>query len=517
MTWSKHQSSLLGLVDSDTEEGLSVVLAATKTSKAKASGREPKMPPKKATRGRTAANKVSKPTQSSSVRQKPEQELKKPDKAAQLSGPGRGRRAKAKTKVVPDSQPPPEHVPPPKKARGRPKAIKAADPELSVKDVSESPKPIRGRSGRAAKKPDPNPDESQETEHDPEADPQPDVDGMDIDILDEDEEVDGLPAPPQRAQSFSGSRQPQLGSLESVSRRPQASLEQGTATADPALRRRLGDLTQKYDSLELKYRDLREIGVKEAERNFDKLKKHSEERTNTANQLITSLKAELASQTALAKEGFRTRNQLDESDSKVGELETMVDELTTALHEAKSEIKTLNTKLAASRTAEVANPRYPGSALKNGVSAARQAASNDAAQLGQVKGELYCDLTGLIITGVKRDGEEDIFDCIQTGRNGSESCKILYPGHVCHTLGTELVIDETYIAALHFKLGVANENSADSFEDAEFLYKPQLDPNRDRALIEMLPDYLRDEITFTRPQASKFYARVMKALTELGE
>lgn len=48
----------------------------------------------------------------------------------------------------------------------------------------------------------------------------------------------------------------------------------------------------------------------------------------------------------------------------------------------------------------------------------------------------------------------------------------------------------------------------------QFTYKPQLDPSRDEALIEMLPDYLVEEITFPRPQASKFYARVIKSMTE---
>jgi len=46
------------------------------------------------------------------------------------------------------------------------------------------------------------------------------------------------------------------------------------------------------------------------------------------------------------------------------------------------------------------------------------------------------------------------------------------------------------------------------------MYMPQLDPSRDGPLIDMLPDYLVEEITFPRPQAAKFYARVMKALTE---
>jgi hypothetical protein len=42
------------------------------------------------------------------------------------------------------------------------------------------------------------------------------------------------------------------------------------------------------------------------------------------------------------------------------------------------------------------------------------------AQLRQMKEELYTDLTGLIVRGVKREEDEDVYDCIQTGRNGSK-------------------------------------------------------------------------------------------------
>jgi hypothetical protein len=63
-------------------------------------------------------------------------------------------------------------------------------------------------------------------------------------------------------------------------------------------------------------------------------------------------------------------------------------------------------------------------------------------------------------------------------------------------------------------LAVANEKTANCYDDAQCQYIPQLDPSRDKGLMELLPDYLVDEITFPRPQAAKFYARVVKALTE---
>jgi Chromosome segregation protein Csm1/Pcs1 len=37
-----------------------------------------------------------------------------------------------------------------------------------------------------------------------------------------------------------------------------------------------------------------------------------------------------------------------------------------------------------------------------------------------LKEDMYSDLTGLIIRGVKRTEGGDAYDCIQTGRNGSK-------------------------------------------------------------------------------------------------
>lgn len=72
----------------------------------------------------------------------------------------------------------------------------------------------------------------------------------------------------------------------------------------------------------------------------------------------------------------------------------------------------------------------------------------------------------------------------------------------------------TRYLALHFKLAVETVDAADSYEDVQFTYRPQLDADRDEDLMDVLPDYLVEEITFPRPHASKFYARVVKSLTE---
>ena len=68
-------------------------------------------------------------------------------------------------------------------------------------------------------------------------------------------------------------------------------------------------------------------------------------------------------------------------------------------------------------------------------------------------------------------------------------------------------------AALHFHLSVANP-ALSGYEDAEFQYTPLLDGNRDRDLLEILPDYLTEEICFPRSNAAKFYARVVDCMTK---
>lgn len=76
--------------------------------------------------------------------------------------------------------------------------------------------------------------------------------------------------------------------------------------------------------------------------------------------------------------------------------------------------------------------------------------------------------------------------------------------------------------ALHFHLSIANDTSHAnpktpsglSYEEAEFAYEPLLDENRDRELLDILPDYLTEEICFPRNHAVKFYSRVADSMTK---
>lgn len=137
-------------------------------------------------------------------------------------------------------------------------------------------------------------------------------------------------------------------------------------------------------------------------------------------QLIADLKAELADQTALAKEGQKLEKQLEDHEATIASLQEKITSLTTSLSGAKAENKNLSTKLAASRSAEAAHVKVPGSAVKNNGPGGRNGVSSDILHVAQMKEDLYSDLTGLIIRGVKYEDKEDVFDCLQTGRNGSK-------------------------------------------------------------------------------------------------
>jgi hypothetical protein len=77
-----------------------------------------------------------------------------------------------------------------------------------------------------------------------------------------------------------------------------------------------------------------------------------------------------------------------------------------------------------------------------------------------------------------------------------------------------------FVLALHFHLGIANDSSISNpktpsgltYEEAEFAYEPLLDEGRDRDLMELLPEYLVEEICFPRNQAVKFYTKVLDSM-----
>ncbi|KIW05793.1 uncharacterized protein PV09_03003 [Verruconis gallopava] len=296
----------------------------------------------------------------------------------------------------------------------------------------------------------------------------------------------------QSSRTRSFSRQPE----SSYSRHRRAGSASDSERAnEPALRRKLGELTRKFENLELKYRTLKELGNGELQSNFERLKKASDQRAKDQEEVIASLKKELAAQKALASESrtVRSRNEALEADNRQLSSETKV--LSSTILSLQNDVKALQAKLTAARSNSVEMTKtVPGSAAKGRGPAAIKGTESESERMRimQKKEDLYSDLTGLMIHNVKSVNEEDIFDCIQTGRNGT----------------------------LRFHLSVSQAETrpastpGTSYDEEEFAYTPMLDEKNDRQLLEVLPDYLTEEIVFPRTSAAKFYQKVIDCMNK---
>ena len=97
-------------------------------------------------------------------------------------------------------------------------------------------------------------------------------------LVEDDEpiEVHRLPQSTMRLQHRARSTSAQRRQAPVGRHRAGSASDTDRASSDPILRRKLGEMTRKFESLDLKYRNLREVGVKEAEANFERLKVQSE-------------------------------------------------------------------------------------------------------------------------------------------------------------------------------------------------------------------------------------------------
>ncbi|OCL10480.1 hypothetical protein AOQ84DRAFT_289183 [Glonium stellatum] len=297
-----------------------------------------------------------------------------------------------------------------------------------------------------------------------------------------------MPPPPRPAARQSSNARSSSKQFQSHRRAGSASdTERGSG--DPTLRRRLGEMTKKLENINLKYQNVREVGIQEKESNFDRLKRATDKREKAQDDLIQSLKQQITSLQSISLETSSLRNEISALKDSNARLVAENKTLTASLTSTQNENKTLSTKLAAARSSQPPESKIvPGSAVKpRSVVLPGSAEAAKETQIRQLKEDLYSDLTGLIVRGVKRNDSEDVYDCIQTGRNGT----------------------------LHFHLAVSSPDAdKPAYEDAEFAYTPLLDENRDRDLLDILPDYLTEEICFPRSHAAKFYAKVVDCMTK---
>lgn len=127
----------------------------------------------------------------------------------------------------------------------------------------------------------------------------------------------------------------------------------------------------------------------------------------------------------------------------------------------------------------------------------------DVVQVVQVKEDFYGDLIGFIFWGVRVGKEEDVFDCIQIGCNGSKLFFRFYFEMYVMMLIFGIV--------LYFKLVV---DKGDNYDDVQFIYSFQFDESRDEEFMDMLFDYLLEEIIFVCIFVVKFYVKVISLLIQ---
>ncbi|KAF2019177.1 hypothetical protein BU24DRAFT_439449 [Aaosphaeria arxii CBS 175.79] len=391
----------------------------------------------------------------------------------------RGRPAKAK-KV--EEAPAAEIDAPAKKTR------KGAESAATSKAVAKAKTTAKSRTTKRVQEAEMELDEDPSTILETQAEPEPEA--MDIEESIEIEEIPETQPPPPRPIARRAQLKAQAGHQTSAGPRRAGSVSD--TERDPALRRKVGDLTKKLEAMTTKYDSLKEVATSGKESNFDQLKRRTDQTTKDQDALIKALKQQISEMQSRSADLTAMKKNIARLEKENASLTAQNKTLTTSLTSAQNENKTLSTKLVAARASAAPEAKtVPGSAVKArsiGVVLPGAAEAAKEAQLKQNKIDLYSDLTNLVVVGTKKgDDGEDVYDCLQTGRNGT----------------------------LHFQLSVSNGDEA--YDDAEFVYSPLLNEQRDAELLDLLPDYLTEEICFPRNHVAKFYMKVLDSMAKRVE
>lgn len=206
--------------------------------------------------------------------------------------------------------------------------------------------------------------------------------------------------------------------------------------------------------------------------------------------LNNALQEALNASTKIATENKALKKQLAAKGAEIDDFTKEVSALQKEIYTSQNDIQSLTAKLAVARQAATSSaPPVPGSAIKSHpnarelphVNGHHSTTSSSLPWEAVAKEELYGDLTALTVLGVKVFPDQPnlrVYDCIQTGKNGT----------------------------LHFKLTTPVMMVDD--ED-EITFTPHLDPQRDAKILSLLPEYLTEEITFARGNATRFYLKLL--------
>ncbi|KAK9431165.1 chromosome segregation protein Csm1/Pcs1-domain-containing protein [Lipomyces doorenjongii] len=229
-------------------------------------------------------------------------------------------------------------------------------------------------------------------------------------------------------------------------------------------------LQKHYDALQTRFSRLSELRETTAEAALSSYRESAERRYAAADELITTLRAELGERSKEIKEMSSRVEEATKADHALDDLEKTVQKL-------RQENAILQSKL------------FGRGAV---------AAAGGSSAIGQLKEDLFSDLSGLIIRDVRVEDDKTVYDCLQTGRNGAFHYKISIPRN-------------TTEAGLAHGSSTAN-GSGGGYEDTEITFVPMLDDKRDALLMSLLPDYFTEPLTFLRSAAAQCYWKISQAL-----
>lgn len=244
----------------------------------------------------------------------------------------------------------------------------------------------------------------------------------------------------------------------------------------------------------------------DAEKTLEAFKKKTDDALKDAEKVINVLQEDLNRQRLLANESRALKKVIKTKDAEIAKYQGKIAELNKMVQASQKDNQVLMAKLTAAQSKTVPGSAVKGSnAIGRGVLQGPKSGSVavDDSWTARVKEELYGDLTNLIIMGVKKESETRSFDCLQTGTNG--------------TLHFKLCVRENPGASQTRKQNPPSANANgqdDEDEEMEFIFIPLLDSERDATVISLLPEYLRDEIQFSRDHAVNFYQKISMVLTK---
>ncbi|RPA87816.1 hypothetical protein BJ508DRAFT_410506 [Ascobolus immersus RN42] len=227
----------------------------------------------------------------------------------------------------------------------------------------------------------------------------------------------------------------------------------------------------------------------EAEKQLAAYKKNSKARLEAADATIKALQASLKEHEGVLAQLRNMEKKINARDIRISELEEETTSMEKKLELQKQECTSLSRKLAA-RPVAPAVPAANAINAKGGKHGAVAPVLHCDPWVAEAKEDFYSDLTGLAILSVKKDKNDEgepvkVYECLATGKAGTLHFKLL-------------LLDETA------------ESRAQANYDAEvqITYIPLLNMERDKAVIEQMPDYLQEEIQFARNSLPKFYSKI---------